>query len=409
MYRLPSIIAVLLGMMPLLAQSPHGNGLKIDCAQCHNPDGWTLDEETVLFNHNTTNFELEGTHNQTDCKACHNTLVFEETPTDCISCHTDVHFQSVGNDCMRCHDSDSWLVFAIPEIHEQNGFPLIGVHNNLSCVECHDSATTLVFKPIGNECIECHRDDYLATQNPNHALSGFSLNCDECHDPFGMGWEDITGINHDFFPLTLGHDIQDCSQCHDVSNFSDISADCFACHMEDYAQTTNPNHQSAGFPNDCIQCHTTNPGWMPAVVNHDFFPLVQGHDIQNCNDCHIDGNFNNTPTDCFACHEDDYNQTTDPNHIAAGFPTDCAECHTLNPGWMPANWDHDGMYFPIYSGKHEGEWNECIDCHQNPNNYSIFTCLNCHDKPQTNEEHEGVSGYVYESNACLQCHPDGTD
>jgi hypothetical protein len=481
MYRLPSIIVLLLGTLPLLAQSPHGDGLKIDCAQCHNTSGWTLDYETLLFDHDTTNFELEGTHSQTDCKACHNTLVFEGAPQDCISCHVDIHNQSVGNDCMRCHNSDSWLVFTIPEIHEENGFPLIGVHTNLSCIECHTNETTLIFNPIGNECIQCHRDDYLATQDPNHPLSGFSESCDECHDPFGMDWGDITGINHDFFPLTLGHDIQDCSSCHEVSNFSNISADCFACHEDDYVQSTNPNHQAANFPIDCIQCHTTNPGWMPAILDHDFFPLTLGHDIQDCNDCHISGNFNNTPTDCFACHENDYNQTTDPNHIAAGFPTDCVQCHSTNPGWMPAildhdffpltlghdiqdcndchingnfnntptdcfacheddynqttdpdhiaagfptdcvichttnpgwmptTWDHDGMYFPIYSGPHEGEWNACMDCHMNPNDYSVFTCLTCHDKPQTNDEHDGVPGYVYESNACLQCHPDGTD
>ena len=162
MYRLSSIILLLFGVLPLLAQSPHGDELKIDCAQCHNPNSWMIDDETtIVFDHDSTNFELEGTHIQTDCKACHTTLIFEETPTDCISCHVDVHSQSVGNDCMRCHNSDSWLVFTIPEIHEENGFPLIGVHNNLSCVECHSNETTLIFNRVGNECIECHRDSTL--------------------------------------------------------------------------------------------------------------------------------------------------------------------------------------------------------------------------------------------------------
>ena len=239
-----------------------------------------MDYETLQFDHNTTNFDLEGTHEQTDCKACHNTLVFEGAPTDCISCHTDVHTQSLGNDCIRCHTSDSWLVFTIPEIHEENGFPLIGVHTNLSCVECHTNESTMIFTPIGNECIQCHRDDYMATQDPNHPLSGFSQNCDECHDPFGMGWEDITGINHDFFPLTLGHDVQDCSQCHDVGNFSDVTDDCFACHEEDYVQSMNPNHQEAGFPIDCVQCHTT--AIKRIMDNRDADALASQYDIPVC-------------------------------------------------------------------------------------------------------------------------------
>ena len=476
MYRLPLTIALVLFFGLSFGQSPHGD-LKIDCAECHNPSGWAIDYATLKFDHDTTDFELDGSHETTDCKACHNDLTFQNVSTDCISCHLDVHNQTVGNDCMRCHNSESWLVFNIPELHEQNGFPLIGAHNNLGCIECHDAtATTLSFFPIGNECIQCHRDDYLAASNPNHAMSGFSTDCIECHSPLAFDW-DAEGFNHDFFPLTGGHDLQDCSACHDVSNLGNVSSDCFACHMDDYASTTNPNHVSAGFPTDCAECHSTNPGWMPAILNHDFFPLTLGHDIMDCNACHINGNYNNTPTDCFACHSedyasttnpnhqaanfptncaachttnpgwmpanfnhgffpltlghdiqdctdchinnnytntptdcvachlDDYNAATDPNHVAAQFPTDCVICHTTSPGWMPANFNHDGMYFPIYSGKHDGEWDQCIDCHINPNNYSVFTCITCHTKIETNDQHDGVSGYVYESNACFACHP----
>ncbi|MBT8256424.1 MAG: hypothetical protein KJO23_07775, partial [Bacteroidia bacterium] len=310
------------------------SGLTIDCAQCHNPSGWELDLETMSFDHNETNFDLEGAHLQTDCKSCHNNLIFDRAPNDCFSCHVDVHQQSVGNDCMRCHTSDSWLVFEIPELHEQNGFPLIGAHSNLSCVECHTTESSLVFNRMGNECIECHRSEYLATQNPNHVAAGFSQDCTECHSPLGFGW-DAENIIHDFFPLTMGHDIQDCSACHTGGNFSDTPTDCFACHMDDYASTSNPNHQAAGFSTDCVQCHTTNPGWMPATF------------------------------------------------------------------------DHDELFFPIYSGRHDDVWTNCTDCHTNPNNYSIFTCLNCHPAGQTAEEHDGVSGYMYESNACLACHPNG--
>jgi len=410
LYRLPFITVLLFIAYPVLGQSPHGTSLKIDCAQCHNPEGWMIDYESIRFDHSSTNFELEGTHEITDCKACHTTLVFNETPSDCISCHTDVHTQSVGNDCMRCHTSENWLVFNIPEIHEQNGFPLIGSHSDVSCVECHSNESSLIFTPLGNECIECHRDDYLSTQNPNHVTAGFGQDCIECHNPNGFGW-DSSGIIHDFFPLTQGHDIQDCSQCHNVNNFSDISSECISCHQDDFDQTTNPNHDSAAFPTDCTQCHSTAPGWMPAIINHDFFPLTLGHDIQDCNACHVGGNFNTTPTDCFACHNDDFVQTNNPDHEAANFPTDCVQCHTTSPGWMPASFDHDGMYFPIYNGRHdEGDvWNSCTECHTNPSNFAVFTCITCHTAGEEANNHEDVSGYVYESNACFQCHPDGED
>ena len=163
------------------------------------------------------------------------------------------------------------------------------------------------------------------------------------------------------------------------------------------------------FSTDCVMCHSTNPGWMPALIDHDFFPLTLGHDIQDCASCHNVGDFSDISTDCFACHESDYDQTTNPNHVAANFPTDCAECHTTNPGWIPAEFDHDGSYFPIYSGVHRNEWNDCIDCHINPSDYSVFTCLTCHERNDTDDDHEDVADYIYESNACLQCHPDGSE
>lgn len=479
MRRLSFAIGLILGVVTYtFAQSPHGDGLKIDCASCHNPSGWEIEFEEMTFDHASTGFDLEGTHAQANCASCHTDLVFENTPNDCISCHTDVHEQSVGNDCMRCHSSESWLVFNIPELHEQNGFPLIGAHTDVDCAACHTSATSLKFTPMGNECIQCHLQDYNATSNPNHAISGFSTDCLECHDPMGIDWES-SGFNHDFFPLTGGHDIADCSECHDITNFSNISPECVACHAEDYAQTSNPPHADAGFPTDCATCHTTNPGWVPATINHDFFPLTLGHDIEDCAACHINNNYVDTPTECVACHQDDYNASTnpnhvaaqfptecatchttnpgwspasldhgffpltlghdigdctachinnnyvdtptdcvachledyntatDPNHLAAQFPTDCASCHTTNPGWMPATFDHDGMYFPIYSGRHEGEWSQCIDCHTDPSNYSIFNCLVCHPQPDMDDRHDEVPDYIYENNACFICHPTG--
>lgn len=335
MYRLPLIILVLFAFSSVCAQSPHGEELKIDCAQCHNPDSWLMNYETIQFDHNITDFKLEGAHNQTNCTECHTSLIFDEAPSQCASCHTDIHSMSVGNDCVRCHTSQTWLVDNIPELHEENGFPLIGAHSTLSCVDCHLSENSLRYDRIGNECISCHQNDYANTQSPNHENSGFSTNCIDCHSPLGIDWE-TDFVDHDFFPLTLGHDIADCNECHKSSDFSDISAECVSCHQNDYNESTNPNHQILNFTTDCVVCHTTDLDWTPARFD-----------------------------------------------------------------------DHDAQFFPIYSGEHQGEWDDCIDCHTNPNNYSEFTCTSCHSNPETDEDHNGISGYVYEDSACLACHPTG--
>jgi len=135
--------------------------------------------------------------------------------------------------------------------------------------------------------------------------------------------------------------------------------------------------------------------------------LTGKHQTVNCADCHQNG-YANTPAECVACHQTEYNNTNEPNHQAANFPTTCQDCHSTS-AWSPANWDHDGQYFPIYSGKHNGEWNVCADCHVNSADYSQFECINCHEhnKSKMDEEHREVANYVYQSQACYDCHPNG--
>ncbi len=329
------IALVLLNGRMLNAQSPHGATFAVDCAACHVPQAWNIMRDSLEFDHGGTALPLAGQHITVDCRSCHVSLDFDvKPPSDCVACHTDVHAMTVGNDCARCHTEQTWLVDDIPELHEQNGFPLLGAHLTASCVDCHISENTLAFQRIGNECINCHRDEYTATRQPDHVASGFSTDCDQCHDPTGNGWS-TTFMEHDFFPLTQGHDIQDCARCHTSGTFAGLSPECVSCHL------------------------------------------------------------------------DDYNTTSDPNHSASGFSTDCASCHTTAPGWTPATFDHDDQFFPIYSGSHNGVWTACTDCHTNPNDFSVYTCITCHTEPETGNEHPGITGYTHESTACLMCHPTG--
>ncbi len=356
MYRLSSKIIVFLGLaVNAFAQSPHGAQFKINCSDCHTSAGWNIPFDawdrtgpvfsqttgwqigwdTARFSHTKTSFPLTGQHVQVDCRACHASMVFSDAKTECVSCHTDMHNGTVGKDCSRCHNTENWLVDNIPELHQNNGFPLLGAHAFAACADCHKSETALRFERIGNECINCHRSDFAATTNPNHQDAGFSTNC---------------------------------SDCHDITRFD----------------------------------------WTTDKVKHDFFPLTKGHDISDCAKCHTNGNYANTPSDCISCHKPDYDGALSPNHQASGFSQTCTDCHTTDPGWMPAQFlQHDADYFPIYSGKHKGEWTLCKDCHPNPSNFTEFTCVSCHKNPETDKDHTGVNGYSYNDPACLACHPTG--
>ena len=562
MRGLSSIVLALFLAISLWGQNPHGETFTMDCAKCHTPTGWTPLLNSLAFSHDTTVFPLLGAHQEVDCKLCHTSLVFDQAPQDCFGCHSDVHQQTVGSDCARCHDTRSWIVDDITNMHQQVGFALLGPHATTDCQACHENPSMLRFDPIDPACITCHQENYQATTKPNHTQAGFSTNCSECHNANAFAWVS-DGFNHDFFPLTKGHAIDDCTRCHGSNDYSNTSPDCISCHDQDFQtavnpdhlqagfstdckschttdvgwkpanfrdhdgqffpiysgthagtwdacatchiqennfaafsciechehnqpatdknhesvpgysysataclachptgekeevfdhsrtnfpltgahisleclschangyagtptecvschqvnfnQTTNPNHQKIGLSTDCATCHTTEPGWTPASMpNHnDFFALNGAHAAvaNDCAGCHHE-DFNNTPNTCVGCHQADYEQTINPSHAATGFSTDCASCHS-EAGWSPAAFDHDAQYFPIYSGTHQGAWDACAACHTNASNFAIVSCIDCHEhnKPDTDTKHVGITGYNYSSSACLACHPAGT-
>jgi Zn finger protein HypA/HybF involved in hydrogenase expression/mRNA-degrading endonuclease YafQ of YafQ-DinJ toxin-antitoxin module len=342
MCRLSSIFAIgLIAWIPTMGQnqSPHGEEKLQDCSACHISENWVDMANPLRFDHDTTRFALLGVHEQVGCMNCHKSLVFEDVQSNCSDCHQDVHSNTVGRECDRCHNENSWLVNIIPEIHEENGFPLTGSHSTLQCIECHEQEINLRFDRLGNDCANCHLDDFNTAQNPNHIQKGYSQDCIECHDPLAFGWDG-------------------------------------------------------------------------QMYDHGFFPLVGGHNKVGCTECHGSGGFgDDTPDDCYACHSQDYYNATEPNHVALGYSIDCKECHDVQYGWYASALNHNELYFPITYGAHAqgNAWNECTECHIQPDNYAVFSCIDCHEhnKADMDREHQGEQGYRYASIACLDCHPRG--
>jgi hypothetical protein len=276
-----------------------------------------------------------------------------------------------------------------------------------NCVVCHNGD----YINTPNTCFGCHLSDFNSATNPNHSVNQFPTDCASCHNQ--NAWAPSSFNHNTFYPLTGAHAsiASECVLCHN-GNYNNTPNTCAGCHTPDYNASTNPNHSSLGLSTDCVSCHTTAPDWIPALFpdHNNYYVLAGAHTSASCIDCH-NGNYNNTPNTCVGCHQSDYNSTTNPNHATAQFPTDCTACHSQS-AWTPSTFDHDNLYFPIYSGKHNNEWNLCSECHTNSSNYSIFSCIDCHehDNPaDLADDHDGVSGYQYNSNACYACHPDGED
>ena len=386
--------------------NPHGK-LQWECSTCHRADGWKPVRVTAGFDHGKTGFPLVGAHASTPCRSCHLTLDFHGTDRNCVTCHKDVHQGELGVNCAQCHTSRSFLDrSAMTRAHRETRFPLTGAHLSADCESCHTPSGQghLTFVGQPTDCVQCHLASYQTAQNPNHQAGGFPLDCNQCHSTAAWPLARFSHANTGF-PLTGAHLATPCSSCHGDGVYKGKPTACVSCHQKDYAGVADPNHVAAGFPTDCTQCHTTT-AWTGATFDHSTtkFPLTGAHKTVSCSQCHGDGVYAGKSTACASCHQADYNATTNPGHAAAQFPTDCTQCHTATT-WTGATFNHDGPFFPIYSGKHQGKWSTCSQCHTNPSNYAQFSCTTCHGQSETNSNHNGVSGYSYSSQACYSCHP----
>jgi predicted enzyme related to lactoylglutathione lyase len=83
-----------------------------------------------------------------------------------------------------------------------------------------------------------------------------------------------------------------CAQCHTNNNYKLTSAACITCHLNDYNGTTNPNHKTAGLPQDCTLCHNTT-NFTSATFNHATtgFALTGAHTPLQCAQCHTNNNY----------------------------------------------------------------------------------------------------------------------
>jgi predicted CXXCH cytochrome family protein len=375
------------------------------CAQCHTPASW----KPSMFNHTTTGYELKGAHkNIVQCSDCHKGNLTSASLT-CIGCH-QANYNAAPNhkaqgyptDCTICHTQNNWLENNFN--HATTAFPLIGSHTTVLCSKCH----TVGFKGTSNVCSNCHLPVYTSSQLPGHVAAGIPKECAQCHTP--VSWKP-SQFNH----TTTGYELKgahknivQCSDCH-KGNVTTAPQTCVGCHQSNY--DTALNHKAQGYPTDCTICHTQN-NWLENIFNHatTAFPLTGAHTTVVCAKCHTTG-FKGTSTLCFTCHAAKYNATTNPNHLGAKFPTNCEICHSTT-AWTPSTYNHDAQYFPINSGKHNGKWTLCSDCHNVATNYAAFTCIVCHEhsnKTSVDNDHKGVKNYAYTPTSCYTCHPRGNN
>lgn len=213
------------------------NGKK--CENCHNTKGFGK----AKFDHDKTDFPLQGKHKDVNCTDCHRGNLKDELSTGCYDCHQpdDVHKGQQGKNCVQCHDERGWNAEVVFD-HALSKFPLLGVHATLACEQCHVSRS---FKDAEERCISCHKEDdtHKKTLGPK---------CELCHN--ASDWKAWL-FDHDKqtdFKLEGAHKGLVCNACHreKVKKEIRMDADCYSCHAGDDAH-------AGSFGRYCDRCHTT--------------------------------------------------------------------------------------------------------------------------------------------------------
>jgi len=381
-----------------------------NCATCHTTAGWTA----ASFDHSVTGFTLTGTHmspTPTPCASCHVSNNYTLSSADCYGCHqaafqstttiggavpnhVTAGFPTTAAQCATCHPITTWSAGVFN--HAATGFALANSHATVACVLCHIGGNyALNIAPTACGTSGCHLNTnygggWQGTTAPPHALAGplFAVaNCANCHTTvsFTTATFDHSTTGFALTGMHISPSPTPCASCHVGNNYTLSSAACYGCHVADWNSTATlggsvPNHITAAFPQDCSVCHSTT-NWTSATFNHSTttFPLTGAHTTVACALCHVNGNYSGTlPTDCYSCHTADWQSTATlggsvPNHIASGYPTTCASCHTTT-NWLGAVFNHSATGFPL-TGAHLTT--ACTLCHTSAAVPPI-DCYSCH-------------------------------
>jgi hypothetical protein len=415
-------------------------GFPTNCEVCHQPAHTSWNQAT--FSHAA--FPLVGVHATQACASCHRNSIYKGTPRDCVGCHapdyqktTNPNHAAAGfpTACESCHRATA-PTWTGTSFNHGAIFPLIGTHATQACSACHKNS---VYKGTSRDCIGCHAADYQRTANPNHASAGFPTACAQCHQPSSPTWSTGSFNHATVFPLVGTHATQACTACHKNGAYKGTPRDCMGCHAATYQKTANPNHAAAGFSTACETCHQPSaPTWGTGGFNHaSIFPLVGLHATQACTACHKNGVYKGTPRDCMGCHAANYQRTTNPNHVSAGFSTACETCHQPSASsWSNGGFNHASVY-PLVgvhatqacttchtNGVYKGTPRDCMGCHAavyqrttNPNHAAAgfpTTCDSCHQQSASSWSgatfnHASVFPLVgtHATQPCAACHVNG--
>jgi hypothetical protein len=300
-------------------QDPHAGKYGGDCQGCHVVEGF----EKASFSHDRTRFPLTGKHAALSCQACHvkkggmQSAWYKPLSTACADCHADVHRGQFAAACDSCHTTRGFTRGELKFNHQtDSSFPLLGKHATLSCRQCHlktsrafpsGQGEAVLYKPLGADCLDCHRDYHLGQ---------LGKECGQCHGFDSFRPAPRFDHSRSRFSLQLFHENVGCRQCHPLVSmtvngkvvqtvqYKNVSGECRECHRNfDHSRTAFPLTGVHGAL-DCRKCHNARTPNM-----------------------HKNGSSEKGQTECTLCHSSPH----------PGLQKNCRECHS-GKNWRVEPW-----------------------------------------------------------------------
>ncbi len=343
------------------------------CEACHTTKEW----KTTLFDHNAGEYKgyrLEGKHVKTPCEKCHVDGKYKPIQTVCQNCHEkdDAHKDELGKVCKKCHNEETWKKSTMDH-NLQTRFPLVGKHRETQCDKCHKDKK---YRTKAEKCIDCHKDVHKGE---------FKEECSSCHTQFDWQPRKFDHKKKAGFELRGVHNDVICSSCHVTKEYKKVNRYCNQCHVD-------PHLNQFGVV-ECEKCHDQR-SWNPADFRHSAtsFPLIGNHRSAECQACHANRLYRNTPVFCYNCHASNYMSAS--GHVANGYSTDCKQCHPTT--------------FTSWAFSHLNLSSGCSSCHlslrpsshvSNPTLYPT-TCEQCHYSTSSWTLHR----HSLATTGCATCH-----
>ncbi len=256
----------------------------LSCNKCHSEDRKREDIRVP---------DLKGAYHQ-KCLSCHRQWSHR---TECVSCHLEktegeiLDLTEVTSELMmKSHPPVKEPTKIVYQTNYEKGKLVTFFHNDhalqfeLECVSCHKN----------ENCIRCH--DVEKTNIGNNGLYDFPVKislpederhnrCFSCHEndkcSFCHKNKEMNPFNHKVrtgWALTNYHQDLSCRKCHQSkTNYSNIDKECSNCHFD--WNSENFDHKVTGL-----------------ILDED-------HIENDCEDCHIEKNFEINPA-CKNCHDD---------------------------------------------------------------------------------------------------------